>query len=245
MPHWDVPSNIKSLLTTRQGGCSYTPYDSFNLGSHVGDDLLCVNKNREILAQQLPSAPVWLNQVHSNIIVNAAETADLPDADGSYTTQTGVVSVVLTADCLPILLCTRQGDAVAALHAGWRGLLNGVLEQGVLDLLKASQHQAEDCLVWFGPCIGSENFSVGAEVREAFLEKSSCHSEVEQCFSVIQGKQDKFLADMVKLAQYQLSQIGVVNFSGGQYCTYRDKEQFYSYRRDGVTGRMASFIWIE
>ena len=240
-----MPANIKSLLTTRQGGCSQSPYDSFNLGSHVADDPLSVKRNRNILTQQLPSEPLWLNQTHSNIIVNAAETNALVDADGSYTTQAGVVSVVLTADCLPVLVCTKQGDGVAALHAGWRGLLNGILEQGVSDLLKASQRKAKDCLVWFGPGISSEYFEVGQEVREAFLQKSADKKAIEQCFSMVAGKQDKYLADMVQLAQYRLSQLGVENFSGGDYCTYRDKQQFYSYRRDGITGRMASLIWIE
>lgn len=245
IPDWGAPVNIKSLVTTRQGGCSHVPYDSFNLGSHVGDDLLSVTKNRKILAQQLPAEPVWLNQIHSNIVVNAAQTSSLVDADGSYTTQTDVVSVVLTADCLPVLVCTQQGDAVAALHAGWRGLLNGVLEQGVLDLLKASQREAKDCIVWFGPGIGSENFEVGQDVREAFLQKSADKKAIEQCFLKIPEKQDKYMADMVQLAKYRLSQIGVENFSGGDFCSYKDKERFYSYRRDGITGRMASLIWIE
>ena len=244
-PDWAAPHNIKSLVTTRQGGCSQAPYDSFNLASHVNDDLIAVNKNRKILAQQLPSEPVWLNQVHSNIVVDAAETDALVDADGSYTTQTDVVSVVLTADCLPVLVCTQQGDAVAALHAGWRGLLNGILEQGVLDLLKASQREAKDCLIWFGPGIGFDKFEVGQEVREAFLQKSADKKAIEQCFSKVPGKQDKYMADMVQLAKYRLSQIGVENFSGGDFCSYKDKERFYSYRRDGITGRMASLIWIE
>ena len=244
-PDWDVPVNIKSLVTTRQGGYSQSPYDSFNLGIHVDDDPLSVKKNRKILADQCPSEPVWLNQVHSNIVLDAAEIKNLTDADGSYTLQKNIVSVVLTADCLPVLVCTRQGDAVAALHAGWRGLLNGVLEQGISKLLKASRHAAKDCLIWFGPAISSENFEVGREVRDAFLQKSADKKSIEQCFSKIPAKQDKFMADMVQLAQYRLSQIGVENFSTGHYCSYRDKEQFFSYRRDGITGRMASLIWIE
>jgi len=242
IPDWDAPVNIKSFVTTRQGGCSASPYESFNLGSHVEDDQLCVINNRKILSQSLPSEPVWLNQIHSNIIV-AADTAQAGcDADGSYTIKKNVVSAVLTADCLPVLVCTRQGDAVAALHAGWRGLLNGILEQGVLDLLRVSGHQAKDCLIWFGPAIGAKCFEVGEEVRQAFIDKAEFKDKIDQCF--IPLNKGTYLANIVKLAQYRLSQIGVENFSGGDYCTYNDKENFYSYRRDGVTGRMASLIWI-
>ncbi|MCU7836995.1 MAG: peptidoglycan editing factor PgeF [gamma proteobacterium symbiont of Taylorina sp.] len=245
IPDWNVPENIKSLVTSRQGGNSIFPYDSFNLATHVGDDSILVEQNRSALSKLLPATPVWLNQVHSDVVVDAADVTGDIDADGSYTTQCNIVSAVMTADCLPVLVCTRQGDAVAALHAGWRGLLNGILEQGITKMLDACKRQPEDCLIWFGPTIGSDNFEVGDEVRQAFIDKSRHRAIVEQYFKAVKGMKGKWLADLVKLAEYRLSQIGVENFSGGDYCTYADKEKFYSYRRDGITGRMASLIWIE
>lgn len=256
IPEWDVPENIKSLVTTRQGGYSKIPYDSFNLAEHVGDNLLHVQQNRQKLVEYLPSEPIWLNQVHSNVVVNACTSAIGKDADGSYTTHRNVVSVIMTADCLPVLITNRQGNGVAAIHAGWRGLLNGILEQGVCQLLKASQCQPEDLLVWLGPAIGPEMFEVGDEVRLAFLDKSSNKEAISKCFlpsSYQQEKlaaqkrliQKKWLADIYQLARIRLSYIGIENFSGGVFCTYKQKEQFYSYRRDGKTGRMASLIWFE
>ena len=247
IPDWDAPANIKSLVTTRKGGFSQSPFDSFNLGDHVNDDPACVKQNRQILASQLPSQPVWLNQVHSDVVVDAAEAGTGIDADGSFTTQNNVVAAVLTADCLPVLMCTRQGDAVAALHAGWRGLANGILEQGVMKLLKASGHKVEDCLVWFGPAIGPEKFAVGEEVREEFLSKSQHKELIARCFTAVENNahKSKWLANIYQLAQYRLSAIGIENFSGGTYCTYNNNDLFYSYRRDGKTGRMASLIWIE
>ena len=254
IPDWDAPVNIKSLVTTRKGGFSQAPFDSFNLGYHVDDDPACVKQNRRLLAHQLPSEPVWLNQLHSDVVLDAAElvaaefVADTnTDADGSYTTQNNIVSVVLTADCLPVLMCTRQGDAVTALHAGWRGLANGILERGAMKLLKASGHRPEDLLVWFGPAIGPEKFAVGDEVREEFLSKSQHKELISQCFIAAESdlKKIKWLANIYRLAEYRLSALGIENFSGGNYCTYNNNDLFYSYRRDGKTGRMASLIWIE
>jgi len=245
IPDWEAPDNIHSISTTRQGGFSAVPYDSFNLGTHVDDSAACVKKNRQLLTQFLPSEPVWLNQIHSHRVVNAADVRSIVDADGSYSTKKNQVSVVMTADCLPVLVCTRQGDAVAALHAGWRGLLHGILEQGILKMLAASQHQPEDCLIWFGPAIGSRNFEVGDEVRQAFLQKTRNKKMLEECFVLLPGTKKKYLMDIYQLAKQRLLQMGVENFSGGRYCTYTDKEKFFSYRRDGVTGRMASLIWIK
>ena len=252
LPEWQAPGNIKSLLTTRHGGWSTAPFDSFNLAAHVEDNGQNVKKNRQKLAEMLPSEPVWLNQIHSNIVVDAAlDTAldtnnagSIIDADGSFTTQSNVVSVVLTADCLPVLVCTRQGDGVAALHAGWRGLAQGILEQGIEQLLRATKRQPEDLLVWFGPAIGAENFEVGEEVRQIFLQTAHNQEQTAQCFVPVKEKNNKWLADIYQLARLRLSLIGVENFSGGNYCTYREKEKFFSFRRDGKTGRMASLIWI-
>lgn len=256
LPQWPAPDNIKSLQTTRHGGCSQAPFDSFNLGEHVDDNSQDVKRNRQQLAELLPSEPVWLNQVHSNTLVDAGSAATGIDADGSYTTRSNVVSVVMTADCLPVLICNRQGNGVAAIHAGWRGLLNGILEQGVKKLLSASRCRPEDLLVWLGPAIGPGMFEVGDEVRQAFLDKERQQSpeksqKTAKCFipspslQTELSSQKKWLADIYQLARIRLSQVGVENFSGGTYCTYKQSEQFYSYRRDGKTGRMASLIWIE
>jgi len=250
-PDWEAPVNVKSLVTTRCDGYSKAPFDSFNLGAHVEDNNDNVRKNRQRLAELLPSEPIWLNQVHSDLVVDAGKTISGTDADGSYTTQANVVSVVLTADCLPVLVCTRQGDGVAALHAGWRGLANGILEQGIEKLLAATKRRPEDLLVWLGPAIGPENFEVGEDVRQSFLQQSMQNShyytQIEQCFTPSKNTSDeknKWFADIYQLARIRLSLMGVENCSGGNYCTYNDKEKFYSYRRDGKTGRMASLIWL-
>lgn len=269
LPQWDAPDNIKSLQTTRCGGCSKAPFESFNLGEHVDDNIHDVKKNRQKLAERLPSEPVWLNQIHSNTVVDAGSTVTGIDADGSYTIRSNVVSVIMTADCLPVLICNRQGNAVAAIHAGWRGLVNGILEQGVKKLLSAGRCQPEDLLVWLGPAIGPDMFEVGDEVRQAFLDKAPDKSpgktETAKCFipsklhlfenktsplkislsSKTPSLKRKWLADIYQLARIRLLHVGVENFSGGTYCTYKESDQFYSYRRDGKTGRMASLIWIE
>ena len=250
---WDAPDNIRTLITTRMGGYSNPPYKSFNLAMHVGDDPQTVEQNRNRLGERLPSEPKWLNQIHSSRIIDAADIEPQPDADGSITTQKNTVSVVMTADCLPALICNRQGSAVAALHAGWRGLLEGILEQGAEQLLKLSACQKDEVLVWLGPAIGPNYFEVGEDVRQAFLararNKGGYHYElIDQCFSEqtkTSDGQNKYLADIYQLARVRLSAIGVDNVSGGHYCTYSEADKFYSYRRDGVTGRMANMIWID
>ncbi len=268
IPEWNAPGNIKSLVTTRQGGYSKAPYNSFNLAEHVGDNSQYVQQNRQKLADLLPSEPIWLNQVHSNRVVNAKLSTTGCDADGSYSTHSNVVLAVMTADCLPVLLTNRQGNGIAAIHAGWRGLLNGILEQGAEKLLNACQCQPEDLFVWLGPAIGPGMFEVGDEVRQSFLDKASDENQedISKCFvsSPVEQRElsgqktslqntfvenfaikRKWLADIYQLARMRLSHIGVENFSGGTYCTYKQSEQFYSYRRDGKTGRMASLIWFE
>jgi len=272
-PEWDAPVSIRTLVTTRHGGNSKAPFEHFNIAEHVGDNSLDVKKNRQILANLLPSEPVWLNQIHSNKIMDASTTMPGSDADGSYTTRANIVSVVMTADCLPVLLCTRQGNAVAAIHAGWRGLAAGILEQGVKKLLQASQCAPEDLLIWLGPAIGPRAFEVGEEVRQTFLKQElrqesnqklrqdinqeqdpepqsssaknlQLQQALRQCFTPSENK-NKWFADIYQLARVRLSLLGVENISGGNYCTYNEQETFYSYRRDGKTGRMASLIWIE
>ena len=249
---WDAPDNVRTLITTRMGGYSSPPYKSFNLAMHVGDDPLSVEQNRKRLKERLPSEPKWLNQIHSRRIIDAADTKLQADADGSITIQQNIVSVVMTADCLPALICNRQGSAVAALHAGWRGLLAGILEQGAEQLVKLSACRKEDVLVWLGPAIGPDYFEVGEDVRQAFLARAqargqSHYESIDRCFAKYKKTpegQNKYLADIYQLARVRLSAIGVDNVSGGHYCTYSEADKFYSYRRDGVTGRMASMIWI-
>lgn len=267
-PDWDAPANVHALVTTRQGGVSQAPFDDFNIAEHVGDNARHVLTNRQLLAQMLPSQPLWLNQVHSNRVVNASTATARCDADGSYSTQTNIIPVVMTADCLPVLICNRQGNGVAALHAGWRGLAGGILELGVEQLLAATQSEPHELLVWLGPAIGPEAFEVGEEVRQAFLalaaqQQSTGRDELYQalsyCFkpalkemsismsrekNVEKNIEKKWFADIYQLARVRLSLLGVENCSGGNYCTYNDQERFFSYRRDGTTGRMASLIWI-
>ncbi len=233
-PDWPVPSNIHAATTLRTGGTSQGNYASLNLATHVGDELGLVHQNRQTLKNMLnlPSDPVWLSQTHSNRAV-AAVAGDLPlQADASYSNQPGVVCVVMTADCLPLLVCASDGSEIAAIHAGWRGLLDGVIENTIAAL------RNEDLLVWLGPAIGPECFEVGAEVRSAYLLKSV---EYRRAFKQI--SQGKWLADIYQLARINLAMFGIDKVYGGDFCTVTDNERFYSYRRDKDTGRMATLIW--
>ena len=240
MPQWPAPAAVKALSTTRIGGCSQVPYDGFNLAEHVGDDQAAVAKNRYLLTEQLPAEPVWLKQVHSNRVVDAAAAQTNCVADGSYTTQSKIVSVVMTADCLPVLACNRHGTGVAALHAGWRGLAEGIIEQGIEKLMQTTRSHPEDMLIWLGPAIGPKVFEVGEEVREQFMR----HNQTSKHSFIPAASPDKWLADVYKLAKLRLAQLGVENIYGGDYCTYSQAERFFSYRRNGITGRMASMIWF-
>lgn len=233
-PNWPAPSKVKAYTTTRKGGHSQAPYDSLNLGDHVDDDPKAVAANRATLRQLLPAEPVWLKQVHSTKIVTA--TSSNCTADASMTTELNKVCVVLTADCLPVLFCDRAGTTVAAVHAGWRGLAGGILEA----TLQRFNNAPEDILVWLGPAIGPQAFEVGAEVREAFTDYLP---EATQAFKA-KGT-GHWLADLYLLARQRLAHKSVINVFGGEFCTYTDAEHFYSYRRDKITGRMASLIWLK
>ena len=237
IPDWPAPANVRAYTTTRLGGVSRTPYAGFNLGDHVGDVAQDVVVNRAQLKRRLnlPTAPVWLNQVHDTQIVNAAEVAAGCTADGSYTIEAGVVCAVLTADCLPVLLCNREGSKVAAAHAGWRGLANGVIET-TLDALDA---RPESLMAWLGPAIGPQAFEVGAEVREIFMAHDP--QTVDAFKSAPSGR---WFADIYLLARQRLACQGVTAVYGGGECTYTDAQRFYSFRRDSITGRMASLIWL-
>ncbi|MGZ5054982.1 MAG: peptidoglycan editing factor PgeF [Methylobacter sp.] len=235
-PDWPAPANIHAATTLRTGGVSGGAYASLNPAMHVGDDAELVKQNRQIIKEllNLPREPVWLEQIHSNLAVQAVTTEPLQQADASYTAKPGVVCAVLTADCLPLLVCSADGSKVAAIHAGWRGLLAGVIG----NTLTAMRNS--DALVWLGPAIGPDCFEVGAEVRDAFLEKSAA-------FMTAFKQQDngKWLADIYQLARIDLAMLGIDKVYGGGFCTVTEHERFYSFRRDKQTGRMATLIWRE
>ncbi|MCM8613179.1 peptidoglycan editing factor PgeF [Accumulibacter sp.] len=261
LPDWPSPAPVRSLLTTRHDGVSLPPYGSLNLADHVGDDPLAVVANRRRLAQRLPAPPCWLQQVHGTTVVDAAlaiGAAAPAVADASFAREPGVVCVVLTADCLPVLLCDRAGSVVAAAHAGWRGLQAGILERTVA----AMGVPATSLMAYLGPAIGAQAFEVGDEVRQAFI---ATDADAVRAFSRLangdgtaadgapgacrprqsgSGRSGGWLADLYLLAQQRLSRLGVGSVHGGEHCTLRQQDLFFSYRRDGVTGRMASLIWL-
>lgn len=234
-PEWPAPANVRALQTTRNGGVSVAPYASFNLGSHVGDNPLAVSRNRMLLAPLLPSEPVWLNQVHGLGVADAGHAGCLPEADASVSKHPGAVCVVMTADCLPVLLCDDKGSVVGAAHAGWRGLCEGVIESTV----SAMNVPASTLMAWLGPAIGPGEFEVGDEVRAAFVAK-----QPQAAAAFMACNNGKWLADIYQLARLRLNDLGISRIYGGGLCTYREAERFYSYRRDGVTGRMGTFIWL-
>lgn len=234
VPDWPAPPCVRALQTTRLGGVSAPPYDTLNLGTHVGDEPLAVAANRNRLQALVPGEPVWLEQVHGTAVVSAETAGCLPVADACVTRLAGAVCVVMTADCLPVLLCDRQGRVVGAVHAGWRGLADGVIEAAVA----AMDAPALDILAWLGPAIGPDAFEVGPEVREVFLKH-----DIAAAAAFI-PRNGKFLADLYLLATQRLHALGITRIYGGGFCTYRDAGRFFSYRRDGPTGRMASLIWI-
>ncbi len=235
IPDWPAPVGIKACVTTRAGGVSLAPFDSFNLGDHVEDDPAAVAHNRSLLTSRLNAQPAWLNQVHGINVVEASP-ADVMQADASWSRAPGVACTVMTADCLPALFCNREGTQVAAAHAGWRGLAAGVLEAAVDSFADAPA----EILVWLGPAIGPQAFEVGPEVREAFL---ATHPETVEAF-VRSANAGKFMADIYQLARLRLAAHGVTAVYGGGWSTYND-ERFFSYRRGARTGRFASLVWIE
>lgn len=235
-PDWPAPANVKAVQTTRLGGISAAPYDTFNLGLHVGDDPVRVNRNRQSLAQLMPSEPVWMEQVHGIEVANADAAACRVVADASVARQRGSVCVVMTADCLPVLLCDEDGTVVGAAHAGWKGLVAGVIEATAKEMGVAPQKM----MAWLGPAIGVHAFEVGEEVRTAFMAHDA---EAAAAFTP-HGGEGKYLADIYQLAHQRLNALGITRIHGGTHCTYHQKDRFFSYRRDGVTGRMGTFIWL-
>lgn len=237
IPDWPAPARVRACSTTRLGGVSSAPYDSLNLGNHVGDSPLHVKDNRQRLLATagLPVMPHWLQQVHGTQVINLDQvSSDSLTGDAAYTTRQDRVCAVMTADCLPVLFCSANGDEVAAAHAGWRGLQAGVLEE----TLRHFHARPADILAWMGPAIGPQQFEVGGEVREAFLQVDP----IADCAFV--PRNGKFLADIYQLARLRLEAAGVTQVFGGEYCTVSDSGRFFSYRRDGMTGRMATLIWL-
>ena len=243
---WQLPIGVQALCTTRLGGVSLHPYDSLNLGDHVQDDPAHVAANRNILKEQLHGArPVFLKQVHGTQVMHLdLQTIDGTVADACYTQTPKLACTIMVADCMPILLTDLGGTAVAAVHAGWRGLAYGVIENTVETLCQQGGVSPHNLLVWLGPCIGPSAFEVGAEVREIFL-KADANSG--RWFKPLSSQPGKYLADLPALARERLRSLGVLsvagNDGGGAWCTVQQSSRFFSYRRDGVTGRFAACIW--
>ncbi len=238
-PGWPAPARVKAYATTRKQGKSEGNYLGLNLGDHVADDPAAVAHNRQRLQQvlglELP--PTWLNQVHGTHVLPLPAQGKDNTADAASTQQAGVPCAVMTADCLPVLFCDRQGSFVAAAHAGWRGLLDGVLEQSI----RAFPGEAGELMAWLGPAISQPSFEVGSEVRKAFIEHDD---QARDAFLPGKGA-GKWQADLYMLARQRLAEAGVQSVYGGHYCTLLDPDTFYSYRRDHQTGRQASLIWIQ
>lgn len=240
-PPWTSFDNqVNAFTTLRQGGYSQYPYDSFNLADHVGDAIDSVNKNRNFLlkAAKLPQYPLFLTQTHSTTVIQLPYANSTAMADAVYTNKSRQVCVVMTADCLPILLTNQQGNEVAAIHAGWRGLCNGIIERTVNCFKSEGQH----ILAWLGPAIGPNCFQVGEEVLDAFIQQDR---KAEVAFKVDANCVGKYFANLYQLATLRLNNLGITKVSGGEHCTYTEQEKFFSYRRHKQTGRMASLIWFD
>lgn len=237
-PDWPAPANIKVLFSDRRGGCSHVPYASLNLGSHVGDDPALVTRNRASV--DVPGEPYWLEQTHTDICVNADTDASDRWGDASITREQGKVLAIMVADCLPIMFTSRVGDIVGIAHAGWRGLADGVLSSTVMALGPGSM------LAWMGPAIGPCHYTVGEDVRASFSSGTGFAKcpENGKCPENANSAESKFSMDLYAIANEQLQSLGVEVYGGG-LCTYCDSSRFFSYRRDGVTGRMGGFIWME
>lgn len=234
---WSAPRRVRAISTTRLGGSSPRPFASLNLGSRSGDDTASVERNRSRLcaAAELPSEPAWLRQVHGTHVVRADGDVEA-EADGQWTSTPGQVLAILTADCLPVVMTDSAARRVAVAHAGWRGLASGVIENTVRVLRQPEM----DLHAWLGPCIGPEVYEVGLDVYEKFVQADPGSERHFQ-----QGRRNnRWLADLPGLARRRLEKSGVRSVAGGEWCTYSDPERFYSYRRDGMTGRMATLAWI-
>lgn len=241
IPEWPAPSNVSALFTTRNGGTSSGPngiYATLNLGDHVNDRATDVAGNRALLRNYLPSNPKWLKQVHGVLPIWVDQDSTTFEGDAAMSRRCGTVCVVLVADCLPIFLCDLAGTMVSVIHAGWRGLAGGIIEKTITEM-NCGQNRL---MAWLGPAIGPNYFEVGEEVREAFINQDG---KSRLAFVPQYKKKDsKWLANIFLLARQRLVTAGVTEIYGGEICTYSDPKKFYSYRRDGATGRMAALIWL-
>jgi polyphenol oxidase len=239
---WPVLAGVGAGMSTRAGGASAGPYASLNLGDHVGDEAAAVAENRARFAQALGAEPVWLRQVHGARVVDAGTVpaGELPEADGAWTDQPGVACAVLVADCLPVLLAARNGRAVGAAHAGWRGLAAGVVERTLEAVAHAAACEAHEVVAWLGPCIGPQRFEVGSDVLAAFAGSPA------ECFVASPAREGRarWMADLPGLARDRLHAAGVRHIAGGHWCTVDGSSDFFSFRRDGVTGRLAAAVWL-
>ena len=248
VPNWPAPASIHAVVTTRTGGVSEAPYHSLNLGKHVGDAPDKVSENRARVRHLLPNEPIWLEQVHGTRVWDSGEDYQ---ADAAISAEPEQVITVLTADCMPVFFCNRAGTLVGVAHAGWRGLCAGVLENTVQALCKKSLALGQtlaraDILVWLGPAIGPSCFEVGNEVREQFIDAARLTGAgfPLETFQAIPGKPQKYWANLYQLARSRLKNAGIQAIYGGDLCTFTQSEQFFSHRRDGVSGRFAALIWL-
>lgn len=241
-PNWSAPTHIKAFSTTRIGGVSEGAFQGLNLGSHVDDNPDVVQQNRLLLTQHLalPSPLCWLNQTHSTKLLKInCDTQQGIEADAAWTDIENKICIVMTADCLPVFITDKQGSFVCAIHAGWRGLCDGIIEKSLQEISHKLKVTTTDCLVWLGPCIGKSAFEVGSEVRDEFIAQDE---NAQSAFTVYQ---DRYLADLHQLARLRLTPFNVAHITASEHCTLSEEDLFYSYRRDGKTGRMASLIYIE
>lgn len=246
-PSWVVPQRVMAFCTTRKGGVSKPPFNTLNLGLNAGDDSAAVLQNRAIVCQSLPSDPIWLKQVHGVIVstpaLRGASGIKPLEADALVTNIPNEVLAILTADCMPVLFASNDGSVIGAAHAGWRGLSGGILENTLQEmLLLLPGLSPTDIVTWMGPAIGPSVFEVGEDVLLAFSGQSQ--PVLSHAFKPIAGSPGKYLANLYLLAQDRLQSFGVEQIYGGDFCTYSDSENFFSYRRDQETGRFGSLIWI-
>ena len=246
-PDWAVPQQIKAFCTTRHGGVSKLPFNTLNLGLNAGDDSVDVLHNRSIVRSYLPTEPLWLKQIHGVTVSTPGSrktSSSKPfEADSAVTNIPNEVLSILTADCMPVLFASKNGDVIGAAHAGWRGLSGGVLENTVQEMLALSPDlSSKDIVAWMGPAIGPTAFEVGEDVLHAFDTLGS--TILSKAFKPIAGSSGKYLADLYLIARERLRLLGIEQIDGGDFCTFSDSEKFFSYRRDKETGRFASLIWI-
>lgn len=233
--NWPAPKNITAFTTTRLNGHSLGPYASLNLAHHVSDNPIAVEKNRSLLLSQygVPSAPRWLTQTHSTTVVCADDVFSPIEADASYTQTPRLVCAILTADCLPILLCNKHGTQVAAVHAGWRGLAHGILKKTV-----STFKNPNDVMSWLGPAISRKQYEIGEETFKQLATSTNKH-----CFEATQ--KNKYFCDLYAIARHQLKELGIHDIYGGEHCTFQENDLFFSYRKNATTGRIASLIWLD